>query len=162
MDYPTHPTQPKRPGEETKSSNPLKYTFDGHFLPTTPPDDDTTKTTESNHSNSETGQSSESRYSDPSRTASLQLIANTMLRMELAELEMMKKREAARLEAQKRQAELEDEMTRMMLQTQSHIASFVSQNSSSGKRKRFNIDGSSSTSGTNISNSEPAPLQSHL
>lgn len=149
MDYPIHQTQPQQPGEERKSSNPLKYTFDGHFLPKTPPDDDTPKTTESNHSNSETGQSSGSGYSDTNQTASFQLIANTMLRMELAELEMMKKRETARLEAEKRRAELEDEMTRMMLQTQSHIALFVSQNSSSKKRKSSSGDDNSSTSGTN-------------
>ncbi|KAK4439392.1 hypothetical protein Salat_0274100 [Sesamum alatum] len=136
-----HPTRPNQPGER-KYSNPLKYAFDGHFLPATPPDDDeedTPEITDFKDENSETGQSSESRYPEPSRAAglaaSLQVIANTMLRTELAELEMMKKREAYRLDALKRQAELEDEMTRMMLQTQAQIASFVHQNNSSKKRK---------------------------
>ncbi|KAK6149713.1 hypothetical protein DH2020_017238 [Rehmannia glutinosa] len=64
MDY---PTQPKQPEKETKTSNPLKYTFDGRFSPTTPPDDETPQTTESTHSNSETGQSSGSGYYDPTR-----------------------------------------------------------------------------------------------
>ncbi|KAK4398894.1 hypothetical protein Sango_1364900 [Sesamum angolense] len=133
-----HPTRQNQPGER-KYSNPLKYTFDGHFLPATPPDEETPEITESKDENSETGQSSESRYPGPSRAAglaaSLQVIANTVLRTELAELEMMKKRETYRLESLKRRAEVEDEMTRMMLQTQAQIASFVHQNNSSKKRK---------------------------
>lgn len=117
-------TQSKRPGKERKVSNPLKYTFDGQLLPTTPPDDDKTES----NSDSETRRL-------PSVAVTFQLLTNTVLRMELAELEMMKNRETARLEAQRRQSDFEYELTRMMLQTQSHIASFVSQTSSSRKRK---------------------------
>ncbi|KAG6392362.1 hypothetical protein SASPL_146579 [Salvia splendens] len=91
--------------QATKTRNPLRYTFDGHFSPDTPRDDS----------------SSESRCSN----SSFQVIADSMVRMETAQLEMMKKREMARLDAQRRQAELEVEMTRMMLQTQVHIASTV-------------------------------------
>ncbi|KAL8461519.1 hypothetical protein ACS0TY_032847 [Phlomoides rotata] len=129
MDNPTHQTRSKRPPKERKICNPLKYTFDGQCQPKTPPDDDTTE------SNSDSD-----RHSATSVAASFQLLANSMLRMELAELEMMKSRETARLEAQRRQSELEYELTRMMLQTQSHIASFVSQNSSSRKRKSPCVD----------------------
>ncbi|KAG8385786.1 hypothetical protein BUALT_Bualt03G0081500 [Buddleja alternifolia] len=131
----------------------MKYTFDGRFFPTTPPD-----TTESEDEDSDTRQKPNSRYSAPSQTANLRssigVITNTMLKLEHAELRTMKKREMARLEAENRRAELEFEMTRMMLQTQLQIASLVSQNSSTRKRKRF-MQGWSF-------DSEHAPLQSDL
>lgn len=130
MDNPTLITQSKRPGKQRKRSNPLCYTFNGQFLPNKPPDDDVTESS-----------SDSDRHSATTTTvaASFQLLVNSVLRMELMELEMMKNRETARLEAQSRQSELEHELTRMMLQTQSHIASFVSQNSR--KRATPSVDG---------------------
>ncbi|KAL1537292.1 hypothetical protein AAHA92_29823 [Salvia divinorum] len=106
------------PFQAPKTRNPLKYTFDGHFSPDTPRD----------------GSTSESRCPN----SSFQVIASSMVRMETARLEMVKKREMARLDAQRRQAELEDEMTRMMLQTQVRIASTVCH---TRKRKKNSSDG---------------------
>ncbi|KAL3820758.1 hypothetical protein ACJIZ3_006663 [Penstemon smallii] len=145
-----NPTQPNQPGERNHRSSPLTYTFNGQHLPTSPPDDETPYTSESNSQTSETGQSSDSEYSHPSKKsdlpASLRIIGESMLRIELAELEMMKKRETARLEAEKLRAEIEDKMTQMILQTQLQIASFVSQNSSTRKRKHSSLNDSSSSS----------------
>ncbi|XP_030552992.1 uncharacterized protein At4g22160 [Rhodamnia argentea] len=67
---------------------------------------------------------------------SFRLFSESMLRMELAEVEMAKAREALRLEAERRRAELEGEMTRMLLQTQLQIATVVAGKSQSGGRKR--------------------------
>lgn len=120
MDYST---------QATKTRTPLNYTFDAHFSPHTPDDDLSPRSSDSK-----------------SRPPTFQLIANTMLRMELAQLEMMKKRETARLEAQKRQAELEHEMTRMMLQTQVHIASMVYHTSTRKRNSSGVIDHHSTTS----------------
>lgn len=123
MDYST---------QATKTRTPLNYTFDAHFSPNTPDD------------------LSPRSSGSESRPATFQLIANTMLRMELAQLDMMKQREIARLEAQKRQAELEHEMTRMMLQTQVHIASMV-RHTRTRKRKSSDVDHhSTTTSGADL------------
>uniref|UniRef100_A0A6N2KMH1 Uncharacterized protein n=1 Tax=Salix viminalis TaxID=40686 RepID=A0A6N2KMH1_SALVM len=54
----------------------------------------------------------------------------------MAREEMIKAREASRLEAEKRRVELEAELTRMMLQTQLQIASIVAGKGTSRKRKR--------------------------
>ncbi|KAI8001169.1 Uncharacterized protein LOK49_LG09G00206 [Camellia lanceoleosa] len=61
---------------------------------------------------------------------------------------MAKAREASRLEAEKRRAQLESELTQMLLQTQLQIASYISQPSptSSRKRKRSDEDNSSISS----------------
>lgn len=128
--------------EEPRERKRLKYTLDaGRFSPAVPPDDGDAAGSESDEMKSENGESSESAYSSSCSTAgmaaSFQVIANTMLRMELAQLEMVKRREADRLEAQMRRAQLEDEITQMMLQAQSHIASFVHQRSSARKRKNI-------------------------
>ncbi|XP_057764968.1 uncharacterized protein LOC130985835 [Salvia miltiorrhiza] len=112
------------PTQATKTRNPLKYTFDARFSPDTPQDDS------SEFSNS-----------------SFQVIANSMARMEAAQLEMMKKREMARLDTQRRQAELDHEMTRMMLQTQAHIASTICHT-----RKRKNNSDHHSTTTTSAQN----------
>ncbi|XP_051124882.1 uncharacterized protein At4g22160 [Andrographis paniculata] len=102
-----------------RRTNPLKYTFDGQLLPKSPADD-------TNHCEPQRGQGSESSYNSSTSTiAGLQVVADSMLRMELAQLEMMKKREADWLQAQLRRARVENEIAQMMLQTQSQIASFV-------------------------------------
>ena len=51
-------------------------------------------------------------------------------------MEMLKAREAFRLESEKRRLESEAAMTQMLLQTQLQIASLVSRRSPSRKRKR--------------------------
>lgn len=47
----------------------------------------------------------------------IRVLSDSLLRTELAEMEMMKAREAARWEAEKRRMEMEVELTRMVLQT---------------------------------------------
>ncbi|CAF2070550.1 hypothetical protein Bca4012_087671 [Brassica carinata] len=47
----------------------------------------------------------------------IKVLSDSLLRTELAEMEMMKAREAARWEAEKRRMEMEVELTRMVLQT---------------------------------------------
>lgn len=50
-------------------------------------------------------------------------------------MEMVKAMEASRCEAEKRRAESEAELTRMMFRTQSQIASFVAGDADTWKRK---------------------------
>ncbi|GMI72706.1 hypothetical protein HRI_000939900 [Hibiscus trionum] len=69
-------------------------------------------------------------------SASLRVFSDSILRMELAGMEMVKAMEASRCEAEKRRAESEAELTRMMLRTQSQIASFVAGDGDNRKRKR--------------------------
>ncbi|KAJ6725219.1 hypothetical protein OIU85_023072 [Salix viminalis] len=80
------------------------------------------------------------RSESPPRLADLatsfRVFSESMARMDLAEREMIKAREASRLEAEKRRMELEAELTRMMLQTQLQIASIVAGKGTSRKRKR--------------------------
>ncbi|OMO76895.1 hypothetical protein CCACVL1_15354 [Corchorus capsularis] len=73
-------------------------------------------------------------------SASLRVFSDSMLRMELAGMEMVKSMEASRCEAEKRRAESEAELTRMMLRTQSQIASFVAGENKNRKRKRIEED----------------------
>ncbi|KAJ4981323.1 hypothetical protein NE237_032160 [Protea cynaroides] len=68
--------------------------------------------------------------------ASVRCFAGTLLRMEVEEMEMLKAREASRMEAEKRRMELELEMTQMLLNIQIQIASFLSQKNRKRKRKR--------------------------
>lgn len=74
-------------------------------------------------------------------------MSESLLRMERAELEMVKAREASRLAAEKRRAELEIELTQVMVRTQLQIAScVVSRTGLSRKRKRSDeVDDSSNS-----------------
>ncbi|KAI5672983.1 hypothetical protein M9H77_13347 [Catharanthus roseus] len=119
-----------------RNDNPLKYAFDGGFLPGASPPKDTP---EFEDGGGESDQSSESD-AESSHAAdlaeSLREFSKSMLRIKLEELEMIKEREVLRLEAEKRRMELENQLTQMMMQTQLQIASFVCQKSSNRKRKR--------------------------
>nr|DAD22614.1 TPA_asm: hypothetical protein HUJ06_024077 [Nelumbo nucifera] len=55
--------------------------------------------------------------------------------MELAEMEMIKAREAWRVEKERRLIESEAEMTQMLLETQLQVASFLLQKNQKRKRK---------------------------
>ncbi|KAA8515554.1 hypothetical protein F0562_018835 [Nyssa sinensis] len=129
--------------------NRLKYAFDAGFLSGSHPTD----TVDADDGDSTTPQSSDSEDSDSvgeskrlaDLSTSLRLFSESMLRMELAEMEMIKAREALRHKAEKRRAELEAESTQMFLQTQLQIASFISQTSPNRKRKRSNEDNSSTS-----------------
>ncbi|CAL5408293.1 unnamed protein product [Camellia sinensis] len=131
----------------------LKYAFDAGFLSGAHPSD-TPDTDDDGDSVTRRSSDSESSDSDTDSeglndlAASFQLFSESMLRMELAELEMAKAREASRLEAEKRRAQLESELTQMLLHTQLQIASYISQPSptSSRKRKRSDEDNSSISS----------------
>ncbi|KAF8046588.1 hypothetical protein N665_3595s0001 [Sinapis alba] len=64
----------------------------------------------------------ESNWSSDSTTsmglsAVMRILSDSLLRTELAEMEMIKARESARWEAKKRRMEMEVELTRMVLQT---------------------------------------------
>ncbi|XP_038882486.1 uncharacterized protein LOC120073739 [Benincasa hispida] len=77
---------------------------------------------------------------------SLQILTRSLL---TAEMEIFKAREIIRLEEEKRRLESEAEMTRMLLQCQLQIASFLSARQSPNNRKRKRVqeeDPSSSAS----------------
>lgn len=69
-------------------------------------------------------------------SASLRFFSESMMRIEQAESEMVKRREDLRLKAEKRRIESEAELTQMLLRTQLQIASFASRQSQIKKRKR--------------------------
>ncbi|ESQ55139.1 hypothetical protein EUTSA_v10026500mg [Eutrema salsugineum] len=54
-------------------------------------------------------------------SAIIRVLSDSLLRTELAEMEMIKAREAARWEAEKRRLEMEVELTQMLLQTNSSL-----------------------------------------
>ncbi|KAF3451769.1 hypothetical protein FNV43_RR07865 [Rhamnella rubrinervis] len=126
----------------------LRYAFDaGHYsldgfprgLDLVHDDDDDGDEDSSSplSSDSETDDGSDgksARWADVA--ASFRVFSDSLLRMERAESEMAKAREALRLEAEKRRAESEAELTQMMLRTQFQIASLVSRRIPSQKRKR--------------------------
>ncbi|CAA7031023.1 unnamed protein product [Microthlaspi erraticum] len=75
--------------------------------------------TESNRSSDSETESNRSSDSTTTKglTAIIRVLSDSMLRTEMAEMEMIKAREAARWEAEKKRLETELEMTRMVLQT---------------------------------------------
>lgn len=134
-------TGPDRaPGKEESR---LKYAVDAGFLSganvyDTPNALDLDEE-ESNRSPSSESESSDTAGRTPrlaNLAASFRVFSESLLRMEQAQLEMAKAREASRLEAEKRRIESEAELTRMLLQTQLQIASFASRQSPSPSRKR--------------------------
>lgn len=132
----------------------LQYGFDAGFL-SSPPDspdtmmevhvgkEDAINTSSSSDSEESDLASDSTRLAD--LTASLQIFSESLLRMELAEMEMLKAREALRIESARRRIESEAEMNRMLMQTQLQIASFLSQRSSNRKRKRLDTDDTTSS-----------------
>lgn len=132
----------------------LRYAFDAGFLSAAHyspdhvsrgldlvDDDDDEDSSSPLSSDSETDDDSDgesTRWTDVA--ASFRVFSDSLLRMERAESEMAKAREALRLEAEKRRAESEAELTEMMLRTQLQIASFVSRRIPSRKRKRVEED----------------------
>ncbi|KAL9287698.1 hypothetical protein AtEden1_Chr4g0298891 [Arabidopsis thaliana] len=82
--------------------------------------DDPYRSDSETESNSSSG--TESNMSSDSTTsagvsAMIRVLSDSLLRTELAEMEMIKAREAARLEAEKRRLEMEVDLTQMVLQT---------------------------------------------
>ncbi|CBI33001.3 unnamed protein product, partial [Vitis vinifera] len=141
MDGPIQPNRGSGTGDKR-----LKYAFDAGFLSGAhPPDTPVTVDSDNRDSTIPLGSTSESCDSaDESKrladlAASFRVFSESLARMELAEMEMLKAREAFRLEAEKRRLESEAEMTQMLLQTQLQIASLVSR-SPSRKRKRGEED----------------------
>lgn len=134
----------------------LQYGFDAGFLSSPQPPDspdtmmevhvgkeDAINTSSSSDSEESDLASDSTRLAD--LTASLQIFSESLLRMELAEMEMLKAREALRIESARRRIESEAEMNRMLMQTQLQIASFLSQRSSNRKRKRLDTDDTTSS-----------------
>lgn len=122
----------------------LNYAFDAGFIPGPHPPD-----SPNNRDYSEFSQSSDSASSGSKRTsdlaASLRVFSEAMLRMEMAELEMVKAREASRLAAENRRLETEAELTQLILKTQLQIASVITRTWTSRKRKRSDEDDSSAS-----------------
>ncbi|XP_015879626.1 uncharacterized protein At4g22160 [Ziziphus jujuba] len=117
----------------------LKYVFDAGFLSLDLDDDgDDSNSSLSSDSESDDSDAESTRWADVA--ASFRVFSDSLLRMERAESEMAKAREALRLEAEKRRAELEAELTQMVLRTQLQMASYVSRQSQSRKRKRVEED----------------------
>uniref|UniRef100_A0A1J3D5C8 Uncharacterized protein n=1 Tax=Noccaea caerulescens TaxID=107243 RepID=A0A1J3D5C8_NOCCA len=78
--------------------------------------DSETESNPSSDSGADSNRSSDTATST-GLSAILRVLTDSMLRTEMAEMEMIKAREAARWEAEKRRLEMELEMTRMVLQT---------------------------------------------
>ncbi|KAL0012257.1 hypothetical protein SO802_007365 [Lithocarpus litseifolius] len=115
--------------------NRLKYAVDAGLLSGAHPHDEDSNEPPSSDSESTDSATESTRFTG--LAASFRVFSESLLRMERAQLEMAKAREASRLEAEKRRVESEAELTRMLLQTQLQIASFASSRQSpSRKRKR--------------------------
>ncbi|KAL9452097.1 hypothetical protein AB3S75_007988 [Citrus x aurantiifolia] len=121
----------------TKEENRQRYTDHARGLSSTR-DEEFEKRSDPDCCDSVGGSSHSERLADTS--TSFRTFCESLLRKELAELEMIKSREALRCEAEKRRMESEAEMTRVMMQTQLQIASFVEGMNSSRKRKRAEED----------------------
>ncbi|EOA19075.1 hypothetical protein CARUB_v10007741mg [Capsella rubella] len=97
-------------------------------------------------SNSSLDSGTESNMSSDSTglAAIIRVLSDSMLRRELAEMEMIKAREAARLEAEKRRLEMEVELTQMVLQTHLQAAASLlvgEQKRPPARRKRKRSEG---------------------
>lgn len=130
--------------------NLLRYA--GFFAGVNPPD--ATNSVDVGDGDSATAQGSDDSGSSDSvgdsnrmadLAACLRVFSESMLRMELAELELIKARETYRLEAEKRRFESEAELTQTMMQTQLQIAKFLSRSCTDRKRKRSDEDDSSTS-----------------
>lgn len=130
-----------RPAQNRTGSNDenrLKYTCDAGFISNTPNLDEE----DSNDPLCFDSNNYDSEYDSAQLTdlsASLRVFSDSMLRMELAGMEMIKAMEASRCEAEKRRVESEAELTRMMLRTQSQIASYIAGDGENRKRKRKRV-----------------------
>lgn len=136
MADPSGPARENRAGAVGDEDR-LKYANDAGFFPGDhPPDEDSSVSPG-------TASDSESDCSDgptANLAASLRLFAESMLRIEQAEMETAKAREASKLEADRVRAELELELTRMVAQTQLQIAA-VAAGKCGRSRKRKRRDG---------------------
>ncbi|XP_019089355.1 PREDICTED: uncharacterized protein At4g22160-like [Camelina sativa] len=101
-------------------------------------------------SNSSLDSGTESNMSSDSTTSTglsaiIRVLSDSLLRTELAEMEMIKAREAARLEAEKRRLEMEVELTRMVLQTHLQAAASLlvgeQKISPAGRRRKRSEEG---------------------
>ncbi|KAE8686374.1 hypothetical protein F3Y22_tig00111069pilonHSYRG00152 [Hibiscus syriacus] len=144
---------PSAPGQPTVTNdeNCLKYTCDAGFFSNAYPSDTPNHDEEDSNdppSNFDSDDCDSECDSKPltDLSAGLRVFSDSILRMELAGMEMVKAMEASRCEAEKRRAELEAELARMMFRTQSQIASFVAGDGENRKRKREADDASRDSS----------------
>lgn len=145
MAFQTGRTAPNR--HDRNDENSLKYGFDAGFLSGVHSqaldlDDGDSNVLSSSESDSETDVVSDGMSTRlTGLTASLRVLSDSLLRIERTEAELMKTREALRLQAEKQRLESEAELTQMLLRTELHIASFVSRpNYSVPSRKRKRIE----------------------
>lgn len=141
MAYQTGRTGPNRP--HRNDENRLKYGFDAGFLSRVAPQ---APDLDGGNSNVPPGSDSETEVSDGESTrltgltASLRVLSDSLLRTERTEAELVKTREALRLQAEKRRLESEAELTQMLLKTELQIASLVSRRSNVPSRKRKRVE----------------------
>ena len=141
MAYQTVRTLPNRRNRE--EANRLKYGFDAGLLSGAQPqniDHDGVDSNVSWDSDSETDDSDGKTMRLTGLSASLRVLSDSLLRMERAEAELNKTREALRLQAENRRLESEAELTRMLLRTELQLASFVSRPINAPTRKRKRTD----------------------
>ncbi|XP_039048780.1 uncharacterized protein At4g22160-like isoform X2 [Hibiscus syriacus] len=135
---------PNAPGQP-KDDNSLKYPCDAGVSSDAHPSD-TPNLDEEDSNDPLPGSDSDDCNSECDSTpltdlpTNLRVFSDSILRMELARMEMVKAMEASRCEAEKRRVESEAELSRMMLWTQSRIASFVAGDGDNRKRKRGGDD----------------------
>lgn len=131
---------------ELNDENRLKYAFDAGFSSGGGHPHDSPQTPDFDAGGSDDPPSSDPESSNGKSTsltgltASLRVLSDSLMRMERAEVEMAKTREALRLQSETRRLELEAEMTQMLLRTELQIASLVSRRNPSRKRKRVEED----------------------
>ncbi|KDP20697.1 hypothetical protein JCGZ_21168 [Jatropha curcas] len=124
----------------TNDDNRLKCACDAGILSDACPYDNANDhdidSEDSNQPQSSDSESCESTRLDDLAASCFRVFSDSLSRMELAEMEMIRARETSRWEAEKRRMELDAELTRMMLRTQLQIASVVAGKGPNKKRKR--------------------------
>ncbi|KAK9089752.1 hypothetical protein Scep_028834 [Stephania cephalantha] len=123
----------------------LTCAFDDGFLTGAPPPDSPTSTVDVPRDADPEYQCNSPR--EPSRLtdlrASLRVFTESFLRTETAEMEMIKSREASRIESERRRAETESVIAQMLAKNQLQIAEFLAKKGRNRKRKRVQRDDSS-------------------
>ncbi|KAK9084764.1 hypothetical protein Sjap_025175 [Stephania japonica] len=119
----------------------LTYAFDAGFLSGAPPPDSPTSTVDSpRDADPESRDSPREPNQLTDLRACLRVFTESYLRMEAAEMEMIKSREASRIEAERRRAETESVIAHMLARNQVQIAEFLARKSRNRKRKRVQRD----------------------
>ncbi|XP_058200960.1 uncharacterized protein At4g22160 [Rhododendron vialii] len=129
--------QPNHRSQTNRQS--LKYAFDAGFLsgarPSDAPDADGDSASRSSSDSESSDSDGESSGLDD-LAASFRVVSEFAMRAERDELEMAKAREASRLAAEKRRAELEADLTRVVVRTQLQVAASCAPRASLGRKRK--------------------------